>query len=129
MTAANILIVEDDDPTAQLINVLLAGRGHNVCGIVSSGEKAVDMTIKTTPDLVLMDIRLDGRIDGITASEQIKKVVDVPIIFISTYTDRETIDRAVQCNPSGYIVKPFRSEDLLRKVESALDWKRICSEA
>ncbi len=128
MGAATILIVEDDSAVAELIELLLADRGYDICGIVSCGDKAIDATIKTSPDLVLMNIKLKGKIDGITAFEKIRKVVDVPVIFVSGYADREMVDRAMQCNPSGYIVKPFKGEELLRKVESVLDWHRILSE-
>ena len=128
MKKARILIVEDDAATAKLIKLLLTKRGHTVCGIVSSGEKAIDITFKTRPDLVLMDIKLAGKTDGIIAFEQIKKVAYVSVVFVSAHTDKETIDRAIQCKPSGYIVKPFKGEELLRKVESALDWHRIYAE-
>ena len=128
MKRANILIVEDDNDTAQLIKLMLTNGGYTVTGIIASGEKAIDSVIKTRPDLVLMDIKLKGTIDGIKAFEQIRKVVDVPIVFVSAYTDKEMIDSAMQCYPNGYIVKPFKREDLLRKVESVLDWHRIHSE-
>ena len=128
MKRAKILIVEDDDGTAKLIKLLLTSRGHEVCGIVSSGKKAIEKTFKTRPDLVLMDIQLSGKTDGIMAFEQVRKVANVPVVFVSAYADKDTIDRAKQCNPSGYVVKPFKSEDLLGKVESALDWHRIYAE-
>ena len=128
MKRANILIVEDDTATAELIKLLLDSRGHKVFGIVSSGDRAIDIAIKTPPDLVLMDIRIKGKIDGIMAFEQIRKVVNVPVVFVSACTDTEIIYRAMQCSPSGYIVKPFKNEDLLRKVESVLECQRMYSE-
>ena len=128
MKKANILIVEDDNTTANLIELLLASHGHNVCGVVTSGEKAVDITIKTKPDIVVMDIKLNGEVDGITACERIKKHLSVPVIFVSAFTEKELIDRALECNPSGYIVKPFKNKDLLSKIESVLEYQRIDSE-
>lgn len=128
MKNANILIVEDDKATSELIKLLLAGRGHKVCGIVSSGEDAVSVTLKSKPDLVLMDIKINGKINGIIAFELIRQLANVPVIFISAFADTTTIDRAMKSNPDGYIVKPFKSEDLLQKVESVLGWQRILCE-
>ena len=128
MNKGNILIVEDDRATAKLINLMLTNAGYTVIGMVSSGEMAVEIAIKTKPDLVLMDIKLKSKIDGITASDQIKKVVNVPIVFVSAYTDKEMVDSAMQCDPNGYIVKPFKKETLMSTVASVLDWERIKSD-
>lgn len=127
MEKGNILIVEDDRATAKLINLMLTNAGYTVMGMVSSGEKAVDIAIKTKPDLVLMDIKLKGKISGISAFNEIRKVVKIPIVFISAYTEKEMVDRAIQCDPNGYIVKPFKMETLLGTVASVLDWQRIVS--
>ena len=128
MKKATILIVEDDVATADLIRLILTRSGYAVTGVVASGEKAVDTAIKTKPDLVLMDIRLKGKIDGIMAFERIKKVVNVPVVFVSAYMDKEMIARARRCEPSGYIAKPFKKEVLLSMVGSLLDWQRTNSE-
>lgn len=128
MEKGNILIVEDDRTTAKLINLILTNAGYTVMGMVSSGEKAVDIAIKTKPDLVLMDIKLKGKIDGISAFNEIRKVAKIPMVFISAYTEKEMVGRARQCDPNGYIVKPFKMETLLGTVASVLDWQRIVSE-
>ena len=128
MNKANILIVEDDNVIADLIKLMLTNDGYTVSGVVTSGEKAVDIAINTHPDLVLMDIKLKGKIDGIMAFHEIRKVVQTPVVFVSAYIDEKMVERAIQCNPSGYIVKPFKREDLLRKIESVLDWQRIHTE-
>ncbi|HLO27321.1 MAG TPA: response regulator [Geobacteraceae bacterium] len=128
MEKGNILIVEDDRTTAKLINLILTNAGYTVMGMVSSGEKAVDIAIKTKPDLVLMDIKLKGKIDGISAFNEIRKVAKIPMVFISAYTEKEMVGRARQCDPDGYIVKPFKMETLLGTVASVLDWQRIVSE-
>lgn len=125
MEKGNILIVEDDKATAKLINVMLTNAGYTVIGMVSSGEKAVEIAIKTKPNLVLMDIKLKGKIDGISAINEIRKVAKIPVVFISAYTDKAMVDRAIQCDPNGYIVKPFKIETLMGTVASVLDWQRI----
>ena len=128
MKKATILIVEDDDATADLIRLILTRSGYAVTGVVASGEKAIDTAVRTKPDLVLMDIKLNGKIDGIMAFEQIKKVVNVPVVFVSAYMDKEMIARAKRCEPNGYIAKPFKKEVLLSMVGSILDWQRTNSE-
>ncbi len=125
MNKANILIVEDDNATAKFIKLILTNDGYAVTGIATSGEKAIDIVVKAKPDLVLMDIKLRGKIDGIMAFNEIRKVVQIPVVFVSAYLDKKMIERAMLCNPSGYIVKPFHIKDLLHKVKSVLDWQRI----
>jgi CheY-like chemotaxis protein len=115
---ARILIVEDEDEIAQLIKIILVNHGLVVNAIVSSGEEAVETALATHPDLVLMDIKLGGKMDGIAAAEEIRKSVDIPILFISAYS--HTIGRAITTKPSGYLKKPFTREGLIRKVEMAL---------
>ncbi len=120
MGHANILIVEDDMNAARLVQAVLTQNGYRVSGIVASGEEAVDVALKTGSDLVLMNIRLKGEIDGIMACEQIRKYSDVPVIFVSGYTDADTVARAMRNRPSGYLTKPFRGQELIEKVENAL---------
>lgn len=120
MKMARILIVEDDYDTADFLNLLLSQNGYCVTNIVVSGEEAIETVLHSPPDLVLMDIKLEGHMDGIKACGQIKKSVDVPVIFVSAYSDRETIDRALQSGPSGYIVKPFKRKPLITEIEKAL---------
>lgn len=78
MEKARILIVEDDSATSKLLKLQLTTCGYMISGIASTGEKAIDMAIKTKPDLILMDIKLSGRMDGITSYEQIKKSTRFP---------------------------------------------------
>ena len=121
MRVARILIVEDDYSTADYMNLVLSTHGYNVICIVETGEDAITKTLGTRPDLIIMDIKLMGRMDGITTYKQIKKSVNIPIIFVSAYGDDNTIDRAMQCNPNGYLVKPFRMFQLINEVETALE--------
>ena len=124
MGKAKILIVEDDSAIAKLLNLLLTTSGYTVSGVVSTGEKAIDLASKTQPDLILMDIKLNGRMDGITAYEQIKKNARIPVVYISAYTEQSLVWRAILSEPGGYIVKPFKKEELLNKIESILHWQK-----
>jgi CheY-like chemotaxis protein len=120
MGGGNILIVEDEGITGEYLMLLLASRGYSVAGVVSSGEDAVAMAMTTRPDLVLMDIKIKGEIDGIMAAEKIMQTTGIPIIFVSAYATDKMIDRAMETNPCDYIVKPFTSRRLLGAVEKAL---------
>jgi CheY-like chemotaxis protein len=117
---ARILIVEDEHVIAKCMKLILCQEGFEVSDVVATGEEAVDVIHKIRPDLVLMDIKLRGKIDGITACQQIKDETDIPVVFVSAYTDTETIARANQKNPHGYITKPFKTERLIRTVKTAL---------
>lgn len=125
MTSSRILIVDDDSTITFLIKVILLNNGYSVTDIASTGKEAVDIALNTQPDLILMDISLKDKLDGIIAYEQIKKTVDIPVIFLSGYTDEHIKARASQSNPSGYIVKPFKSAQLIKEVEKALEWQRL----
>lgn len=116
--AARILIVEDEEEIAQLIKIILVNHGLVVSDMVATGEEAVATALGTHPDLVLMDIKLRGKMDGIAAAEEIRKSADIPILFVSAYS--HTISRAITTKPSGYLKKPFTREGLIRKVEMAL---------
>lgn len=120
MGKKNILIVEDEGITGEYLMLVLASRGYNVTGIVPSGEDAVAVATTTLPDLVLMDIKIKGEIDGIMAAEKIMQETGIPVIFVSAYATDNIIARAMETNPCDYIVKPFTSRRLLAAVEKAL---------
>jgi len=120
MGKAKILIVEDEEVLVKCMKVILTQEGYSVSGIVASGEEAVEVALKTRPDLILMEMKLRGKIDGIIAYEQIKKSADIPVLFVSTYADKETIDRAMQTEASGFLAKPFKNSELREKVKAAL---------
>lgn len=120
MEKAKILIVEDEGSIAKCLMLTLSQVGYSIVDIVASGEEAVDIALQARPDLVLMDIKLSGEIDGITAFEQIRKSADIPVVFVSAYADQVFIDRAMLMKPSGYVVKPFKRATLLHAVETAL---------
>jgi len=120
MAAAKILIVEDDRVVARDISQQLQRIGHIVVGVTASGEQALRLTLETAPDLVLMDIRLEGAIDGIDAAEQIRQQFHLPIVFLTAYSDEETVKRATRTEPFGYLLKPFEDAQLRTVIEMAL---------
>jgi len=117
---ARILIVEDEGIVAFNIQNRLERLGYSVVANVSSGEEALDATVETKPDLVLMDIKLEGTIDGIEAAAQIHRRFQIPIVYLTAYTDEDTLNRAKLTEPYGYILKPFEARDLGTTIEIAL---------
>lgn len=120
MSGARILIVEDEGIEAMDIQHRLIGLGYAAPDIVFSGEEAIRTAGETRPDLVLMDIMLPGKTDGVTAAEQIRACFDIPIIFLTAYADEDTLQRAKITEPYGYIVKPFKERELHITIDMAL---------
>ncbi len=120
MTKANILVVEDEGIVAQEIKSRLERLGYAVCGIVHSGVKAIEAADELRPNLVLMDIKIKGDMDGIEAAGEIKTRFNIPVIYLTAYTDEETLKRAKAMEPFGYIVKPFEERNLMVAIEIAL---------
>lgn len=118
--AGRILIVEDEQVVALDIETKLTHFGYRVAGNVMSGEEAIESALKLRPDLILMDIRLSGKIDGIQAAEIINKEIYCPVIFLTAYSDDTTLTRAKQATPFGYLVKPFKAPDLRCMIDVAL---------
>jgi PAS domain S-box-containing protein len=120
MARAKVLIVEDEALVARNIQDKLQELGYTVPTVVDSGAAAVEQAGELRPDLVLMDIRLRGEIDGIQAAAQISEQFDIPVIYLTAYSDDETLQRAKVTEPFGYIIKPFRASELHSLVEMAL---------
>ena len=120
MANSKILIVEDEGLTAIELQNKLKMEGYDVPSIASSGEEAVEKAINIKPDLILMDIMLNGKINGIEAAKEIKCFLDVPIIYITAYGDEETLKRAKITEPHAYILKPFDEKDVKYAIEIAL---------
>lgn len=120
MTHATILIVEDDIIIATLLQSRLTKLGFSVAHISSTGEDAIKKATELKPDLVLMDIRLKGEIDGIQATEAIHENEDVPVVYITSHSDENTLERAKKTKPAGYIIKPFTDDSLRTTIEIAL---------
>ncbi len=120
MAKAKILIVEDEAIIASVIAGALKKFDYEVIDILNSGEAAVAEALEKKPDLILMDIRLQGAVDGIAAAEQILEHLDIPIIYLTAYADEPTLERAKKTKPYGYIPKPFQEIELKTTIEMAL---------
>jgi PAS domain S-box-containing protein len=120
MSKTAILIVEDEAIVAADLDGKLRQLGYEVAGIAAGGEEAVALTGRLRPQLVLMDIRLEGAMDGIEAAEAIRLQDDVPVIYLTAYSDPATLGRAKLTGPFGYILKPFEERDLATQIELAL---------
>lgn len=123
-----VLIVEDEMIVASNARRMLEEIGHEVVAIATSGEDAVTMALKLSPDVILMDIMLSGDLDGIRATEKIVERADIPVVYLSAYTDEKTLARAKVTEPFGYITKPFQQEDLRAAIEVALYKHRMESQ-
>lgn len=115
-----ILIVEDDDLVASLIEEFLKKRNYSIVDKVTTGEEALDRAIKHLPDIILMDIRLEGKIDGITATRYITSLFKIPVIYISGEKNEELFRIAAASGPSSFITKPFTANDIYSNIEIAL---------
>src|SRR5688500_13649025 len=120
MSKAGILIVEDSFIVAFHLQKTLEKEGYIVSGTEASGEGALTFLEKTRPDVVLMDIMLNGKIDGIETARTIRSRFDLPVIYLTALTDRETIQRAKITEPFGYLTKPFEDRELFTVIEMAL---------
>ena len=120
MPRARILLVEDEGIIAEDIRMSLQDFGYEVCAIVTSGEDAVLKTAELRPDLVLMDVVLQGAMDGIEAADQINSRFRIPIIYLTAYADGKMLERAKITEPFGYLIKPFRDRELHSTIEMAL---------
>ncbi len=120
MSGERILIVEDERITAMSVQQILESAGYLVAGISSTGEKGVRMAKKDRPDLVLMDFKLEGDMDGVEAARKIRKSCNIPVIFVTAHSDQDALRRIKTVEPFGYIIKPFRDDALVNAIEIAL---------
>lgn len=120
MTPARILIVEDEFIVAADLQMRVRHLGHEVAGVATNGEEAIRKAMEMRPDLLLLDIQLKDGIDGIAVAKRVQKQLDVPIVFMTAYSDSETLQRAKQIGPCGYVLKPFEERELRTTLEMAL---------
>ncbi|MBN2543928.1 response regulator [bacterium] len=120
MGEAKILIVEDENIVAKDIKNILKGIGYNVVGTASSGEEALEKVNDSMPDLVLMDIVLAGKMNGIDTAEEIHNNFKIPVVYLTAYADKKTLEKAKVTEPYGYILKPFGDRELETVIEMAL---------
>ncbi|HEY5374557.1 MAG TPA: response regulator [Polyangiaceae bacterium] len=117
---AAVLIVEDEGIIAQNVQELLTGLGYDAFAIATTSAEAVAQASERCPDVVLMDIRIGGELDGIATAALLRQRFDVPIIYLTALADEATLDRAKRTEPHGYLVKPIRPADLQSAIEIAL---------
>ncbi|OQY12271.1 MAG: hypothetical protein B6I31_03445 [Desulfobacteraceae bacterium 4572_19] len=120
MKNSSILIVEDEPIIALSLQDELKQLKYNVISIANSAEQAIQQAKKNQPDLILMDIVLNGKMDGIEAARQIHLSYPIPVIYLTAYSDEQVLERAKVTEPFGYLIKPVKHEDLKATVEMVL---------
>jgi PAS domain S-box-containing protein/putative nucleotidyltransferase with HDIG domain len=120
MEKLKILIVEDENIVAKDIKGSLKGFGYEVVDIVSSGEEAIRCAEELSPDLVLMDIMLKGKMNGIDVAHHIRDNSQIPVVFLTAYADEDTLHSAKLSEPFGYIIKPFEDAELHSTIQMAV---------
>ena len=121
MNALKVMIVEDEAISALATEMMLQRLGYEVCCNVTSGEEALEAVDSARPDLLIMDVRLDGELDGIETTKRIRRRRDIPVIYVTAYSDESTRDRAKATSPLAYLVKPLDMrllEEVLGRLES-----------
>ena len=116
-----ILIADNELALAAKLESFLLEKGYDVVGIAVSGRQAVNMTLSLNPDLVLMEIKLTGDLQGIAAALKIRAARDIPIVFLTWYGDEKSLSRAARVHPDGYVLKPFQRSQVLAAIQVALD--------
>jgi PAS domain S-box-containing protein len=124
-TGSRIMIVEDDEIITNLISLMLEKKGYVIAEKVSAGEAAVLKSAEVNPDLVLMDINLNGLMDGITAARYIFSFFHIPVLFLTGLYDEHLLERAKASESYGYILKPFTENGVISNIEIALHNSRI----
>lgn len=115
-----IIIAEDEKIVAKDIENKLKKSGYDVIGVVSTGKDLLDKVSESLPDLVLMDIKLDGDMDGIETAQKLKDGYGLPIVYLTAYADKITLNRINDTKPGGYVLKPFKLSDLRQIIEAAI---------
>jgi DNA-binding LytR/AlgR family response regulator len=120
----NILIVEDELDLGQNIQELLKYLGYTISEIIDNGKDVLEYLKENTPDLILMDIQIKGDIDGITLCKKIKSVYDIPVVYLTAFSDISFLDRVSSYSYEGYLLKPFTVEELKATVHLGLNAKK-----
>jgi CheY-like chemotaxis protein len=118
--AARLLVVEDERIVAMSLQGKLQSMGYRVAALTASGEEAVALAEQLRPDLVLMDISLDGAMDGVEAARIIRGRLKIPVVYLTAYSNRDVVERAKVTEPFGYVLKPFVDRELQIVIEMAL---------
>ncbi|HLP16255.1 MAG TPA: PAS domain S-box protein [Bacteroidota bacterium] len=120
MRQPRILVVEDECIVAEQLLGTLTRMGYETVPAMASGEEAIIAAVRSQPDLVLMDVELDGELTGVEAAREIRRAREIPVIFLTAYCDQDILTRIKSCEPYGYLVKPVDPEDLHVTIEVAL---------
>jgi len=124
MSKAKILVVEDEWIIANDIKDSLIDMGYRVSAIAASGEEALAKVEEEPPDLVLMDIVLKGKMNGIETAREIRAQRDIPVIYLTAYDNQYLVDQAKRTDHSGYLLKPFKDRELHIAIDMALHKKQ-----
>ena len=120
MPLARILIVEDEMIVVMELRARLKDSGYAIAAVATSGKEAVEKALQTQPDLVLMDIRLKGEMNGIETAKEIQAHLDIPVVYLTALADGNTLQQAKIREPFHYVVKPFDEKELLKTIKTAL---------
>ena len=120
MSRAKILVVEDEWLVGHHIKLTLEDLGYAVVGLTGSGDEALQLATEHLPELVLMDISLEGDMDGIEAAEKINQQLEVPVVFLTAFSDPQALGMSKGATSYGFIMKPFETQDLHSAIENAL---------
>jgi two-component system cell cycle sensor histidine kinase/response regulator CckA len=121
MKKPRIMLVEDEKVVAADIEECVKGLGYVVTGSVASGSEALRLAVRTAPDLVLMDIKLKGVLDGVDVGGALREQLHIPVVYLTAHADAEILERAKKTAPAGYVLKPFDDRTLRTAIEIALD--------
>lgn len=120
MTSARVLIVEDEAVVALDLKAQLEDMGEAVCGVAESGAQALAIARAERPDLALMDIRIRGDMDGVELAGRFASELQIPVIYLTSFSDAETVRRAAETAPYGFLTKPFQAQELRAGIQVAL---------
>lgn len=127
MPKANILIVEDEVAIAQDLQDIIEMDGYKVVGIAYSYTQAIERLAEVQPDLVFLDIALKGNGSGLDVANVLNEKYHIPFIFLTSFSDKETIEEVVSLNPSGYLIKPFKERDIAPAIALAMATAKLNS--
>ena len=120
MNTPKILIVEDDVIISKQLSNYLQKRHYQITGQVTNGEDALELIKEDSPDIILMDIELDGKLDGVETAAIIQETLIIPIIYLTNYNDSRTFNRAKGTLPATYLTKPYKNHDVKNAIEMAI---------
>jgi len=119
-TKGNIMVVEDEGVVSIDIRNMLQKAGYSIAAVAYKGEEAVKKAKQSSPDLILMDIGLKGKMDGIETAKRIRDHLDIPVVFLTGFADDTTMAKAKEVDPSGFIIKPINEAELNKTLEDTL---------